>query len=190
MLKRAWAGIALGLMLAFATTSPSLAQPGKQAPKQQAAKPPFKQAPKRADVADLIDSYDGPVLRSIINELGYKISDSDTDSQGRPRMTIDVGGESGAAFRIVGQSCEGKDKDQVCAGIQLAAQFGKNGDDDKLGEIVDRVNRTLRPAKIFWIDSGLAYERYLIMDGGVTRENLKTNIEVFVEILQAIWEQI
>ncbi|HVY90616.1 MAG TPA: YbjN domain-containing protein [Hyphomonadaceae bacterium] len=181
MLTRMWARAAVALALACVAASPSLAQPGKQA---------TKQALKHTDQVDLIDRYDGPVLRSIISELGYTISDSDVDSQGRPRMTIEVGGDSSAAFRIVGQSCEGKDKDQVCQGIQLAAQFGKNGDDEKLGDLVDRVNRTLRPAKIFWIDSGLAYERYLIMDGGVSRENLKTNIEVFVEILQAIWDQI
>jgi len=56
-----------------------------------------------------------------------------------------------------------------------------------LDVIIEQGNRTLRPAKLFRIDSGLAYERYLIMDGGVSRENLKTNISVFVEVLEAIY---
>jgi hypothetical protein len=51
-------------------------------------------------------------------------------------------------------------------------------------------NRTLRPAKLFWAGDTLAYERYLIMDGGVSRTNLKENISVYVEILEALMGQL
>jgi Putative bacterial sensory transduction regulator len=171
MLKWAIMGLALGLA---ACTSMSQA--------------PMGAAPGAAGADALIDRYDEVALKSITSELGYSISEKDTDNQGRPFMTVEAGGDM--AFRIGGQSCEGKSKEQVCQGVQLTARFPGDPDDEKLNEIVDRVNRTLRPAKIFFIESGVAYERYLIMDGGVSRENLKVNIEVFVEILEAILKQI
>ena len=36
-------------------------------------------------------------------------------------------------------------------------------------------------------DNSLEVSRYLIFDGGLTRENLKTNIEVFIEVAEDIW---
>src|SRR5262245_35593575 len=120
MLKRVWMGAALGLALVSAAAQPSLAQPGKHPTKQQDA----KHSTEQADVVDLIYRYDSDALRSIVSELGYRITDSGTDSQSRPFLTVEPGGEANTAFKIVGQSCEGKGKDQVCQGIQLAAQFG------------------------------------------------------------------
>lgn len=139
------------------------------------------------DSGGLIDRYDEAALRSVLQELGYAVVGEDTSGTGKPFLTVEAGDK--LSFRVMGESCDGEGDAKVCAGIQLSTQFGETGDAD-FDAVMAAANRTLRPAKLFRIDSGLAYERYLIMDGGVSRENLKTNISVFVEVLEAIYGQL
>jgi hypothetical protein len=133
-----------------------------------------------------IDRYDVQALRSILAELEYTVVEEDVNSSGKPLMMVEAGETS---FRIMGESCDGVGKEQVCRGIQLSTQFAPAGDTD-FDEVMATANRTLRPAKLFWAGEMLAYERYLIMDGGVSRTNLKENIAVYVEILEALMGQL
>jgi hypothetical protein len=132
----------------------------------------------------LVDRYDEAALSSIMAELKYAIVETSVSSSGKPFMTVEAGDE--LSFRVMGESCEGEGAAQVCLGVQLSTQFAEIDGTD-FDAIMATANRTLRPAKLFRVDSGLAYERYLIMDGGISRENLKTNISVYVEVLQAIY---
>ncbi len=134
-----------------------------------------------------IDRYDGAELMSIMRELGYAVVDTSVNAAGKPFMTVEAGDE--LAFRVMGENCEGEGAAQVCAGVQLSTQFGETGGVD-FDAVMATANRTLRPAKLFRVESGLAYERYLIMDGGVSPENLKTNIVVYVEVLKALYGQL
>jgi hypothetical protein len=134
----------------------------------------------------LIDRYDEAVLKKVIADLGYALVDTDVSAAGKPFMSVEAG--DGVAFRIMGESCEGEGASQVCQGVQLSTQFGQA--DADLANLIEQGNRTLRPAKLFAIDAGMAYERYLIMDGGITEKNLSTNISVFVEVLQIVLERL
>jgi hypothetical protein len=145
---------------------------------------PSMQAPAAAAV---VDRYDEGVLREIMAELRYAVVDASVNASGKPFMTVEAGDE--LSFRVMGESCEGEGVAQICAGVQLSTQFGEAGNVD-FDAVMATANRTLRPAKMFRVESGLAYERYLIMDGGVTRENLRTNIVVYVEVLEAIYMQL
>ncbi len=135
----------------------------------------------------LVDRYEENALRSIMADLKYAVVDSSVSATGKPFLTIEAGDE--LSFRVMGESCEGEGASQVCRGVQLSTQFGEIDGVD-FDAVMATANRTLRPAKLFRIDSGLAYERYLIMDGGVSQENLKTNISVYVEVLAAIYRQL
>jgi hypothetical protein len=137
--------------------------------------------------AKLIDRYDQSALTSIMAELKYAVVETSVSSSGKPFMTVEAGDD--LSFRVMGESCEGEGASQVCLGVQLSTQFAEVDGTD-FDAVMAAANRTLRPAKLFRIDSGLAYERYLIMDGGISRENLKTNISVYVEVLQAIYGQL
>jgi len=141
-------------------------------------------APRAA--GGMIDRYDETALKKVIGDLHYSVVDTDVSSSGKPFISVEAG--DGVAFRIMGESCEGEGKDQVCQGIQLSSQFGETGTD--LDNIITQGNRTLRPAKLFRVDAGMAYERYLIMDGGISAENLSTNISVFVEVMQLLLERL
>jgi hypothetical protein len=134
----------------------------------------------------LIDRYDEAALKKIVADLGYSLVDTDVSASGKPFMAVEASDE--LSFRIMGESCEGEGKAQVCRGVQLSTQFGQTGAD--LDNIIVQGNRTMRPVKLFPVDAGLAYERYLIMDGGITAENLATNITVFVEIMQIVLDRL
>ena len=135
----------------------------------------------------LISRYDEAALRSIMAELKYAVTETSVSTSGKPFMTVEAG--DGLSFRAMGESCEGEGAAQACLGIQLSTQFAETDGADFDG-LIATANRTLRPAKLFRVESGLAYERYLIMDGGISRENLRTNIQVYVEVLEAIFRQL
>jgi hypothetical protein len=147
---------------------------------------PSAAPPASAAAAGLIDRYDEQAMRSIMSELEYVVLDAHKNAAGRPAMSIEAGD---MAFEVTGESCEGAGAAQVCAGVQFSAQFPENDAVD-VDEVMARANRTLRPAKLFRAGAGVVYERYLIMDGGISRENLKTEISVYVEILEALFGQL
>ena len=172
------AGLILGL--SACATAPE-APPVAEAPPAPAAAPPAPAA------LGLIDRYDEQALRSILGELEYVVVDASVTASGKPFLTVEPG--AGLVFVVTGEDCSGEGAAKVCPGVQLSAQFAEAGDTD-FDELIARANRTLRPAKLFRGGSGVAYERYLILDGGVSRENLKTEISVYVEILGALMKQI
>jgi hypothetical protein len=162
MIRGAVVGLSL-LLAACATTAPSPAKSGA-----------------------LIDRYDEARLKKVVGELGYAVVDADISASGKPFLSVEVGEE--LAFRIMGESCQGEGAAQVCQGVQLSTQFGHTGAD--FADLIEQGNRTLRPAKLFQVDAGMAYERYLIMDGGISEQNLAENISVFVQVMQIVLERL
>src|SRR5262249_9295419 len=134
----------------------------------------------------LIDHYNEQALRSVVTGLGYNVLDARINGAGKPAMSVEAGA---MAFEITGESCEGEGAQRVCAGVQLSAQF-REEDGVDVDEVMAKGNRTLRPAKLFRAGAGVVYERYLIMDGGVSRKNLETEISVYVEILEVLFKQL
>ena len=167
-MKRILLALVLGLS-ACATAPPA---PG---PKSEATAP-----------GGLIDRYDEQALRSILSELGFEVLNARVNGVGKPAMSIKAGE---MAFEITGESCEGEGAQRVCAGVQLSAQFPELDSVDA-DEVMAKANRTLRPAKLFRAGAGVVYERYLIMDGGLSRKNLETEISVYVEILEVLFKQL
>jgi hypothetical protein len=163
--------VALALCLAFGGLS-------------ACATAPPAAGPNAVEAGALIDRYDEQALRSVMSELGYEVLNARVNGVGKPAMSIKAGE---MAFEVTGESCEGAP--QVCAGVQLSAQFPEPDSVD-VDEVMAKANRTLRPAKLFRAGSGIVYERYLIMDGGLSRKNLSTEISVYVEILEALFKQL
>lgn len=134
----------------------------------------------------LVDRYDETVLREVATSLGYKVVDV-LENADKPSMTVEVDGS--LAFQIEGLSCTGEGADQKCLGLHLAAILAGAGDNDP-EELIAEINRTWRPGKLFAVSQGLAFERYLILDDGISRGNLASNIETFGEMLKALWARV
>lgn len=138
----------------------------------------------------LMERYDEAVIRKIVKEIGFGVSNYEIADDGEPTMTVEP--PSDLPFLIDGMFCEGSDADKhkSCTGLQMAAIVGDVDGKQDLKAIAEKFNRGYRPAKLFVTDRGLVLERYLILDGGISEHNLKTNIEVFADMLKAIWDDL
>lgn len=96
-----------------------------------------------------------------------------------------VGAQSsnGMKYVIYGTVCSGTPK--RCQGANLSASFTLDSDSevDKREKEIDRSAVSVRNAG----DNSLEVSRYIIFDNGISRANLATNIEVFVEVAEEIW---
>ncbi|MDO8296626.1 MAG: hypothetical protein Q7T19_09330 [Caulobacter sp.] len=90
---------------------------------------------------------------------------------------------NGLKFAIYGTVCSGTPK--RCKGANMSASFTLDSDaavDARVKEI-DRSAVSVRNGG----DKSLDVSRYIIFDNGITRANLTTNIEVFIEVAEDIW---
>jgi len=86
-------------------------------------------------------------------------------------------------FVVYGTVCSGAPK--RCKGANMTASFTLDSDAavDAREKKIDRSAVGVRNAG----DNSLEVSRYLIFDNGVTRGNVQTNIEVFIEVAEDIW---
>lgn len=90
---------------------------------------------------------------------------------------------NGMKFLIYGTVCTGTPA--RCKGANMSATFTLDSDAevDAREKKIDRSAVGVRNAG----DNALEVSRYLIFDEGLTRGNLRTNIEVFIEVAEDIW---
>ncbi len=86
-------------------------------------------------------------------------------------------------FVIYGTVCTGTPA--RCKGANMSASFtlDSDADVDAREKKIDRSAVGVRNAG----DNSLEVSRYMIFDGGISRANLATNIEVFIEVSEDIW---
>lgn len=109
----------------------------------------------------------------------------------RPDMSADVDTQGGFKFMLQGEACEGAGKAMRCEGLALFAYWTLDASDAaKVAPLLVAFNRDYPAAKVFMWDGAAAIERYVVISGGVTVENLLTEIEVFLLISDAFWTEI
>jgi len=96
---------------------------------------------------------------------------------------IGASSANGMKYVVYGTVCKGAPL--RCQGANLSATFTLDSDAavDQREKEIDRSAVSVRNAG----DKSLEVSRYLIFDGGISRANLATNIEVFVEVAEEIW---
>jgi hypothetical protein len=93
--------------------------------------------------------------------------------------------ESGLVFDLYGYQCDSKEADQRCTGLQMLVAFDL-GSTDNVAEGLDLVDYAA--VADFGDGESLKLSRYIILDGGVTRSNLDTNLDVFLSISNKVWD--
>jgi len=130
---------------------------------------------------DLLNDWAPSDMKAAITAAGAKVTKEGVLDDDVPY----VGGESanGMKFVVYGAVCSGAPS--RCKGANLSASFTLDSDAevDAREKAIDRSAVGVRNGG----DKSLDVSRYLIFDGGLTRENLKTNIEVFIEVAEDIW---
>lgn len=120
-------------------------------------------------------------LRSVLADLKDTVTDEDTNSEGV--HFIEVKTEGGLSYVVYGRQCA-TEKPLRCTGAQVMSSFTIKS--ARLDEAIEAIDYAA--VSDFAEDGEVKISRYLIFDGGITRENLKTNLTVFRSIADKTWD--
>jgi len=122
-----------------------------------------------------------PAMKQALTAAGATVTKEGTLDDGAPY--IGATSTNGMKFVVYGTVCNGAPK--RCKGANMTASFTLDSDAavDAREKKIDRSAVGVRNAG----DNSLEVSRYLIFDNGVTRGNVQTNIEVFIEVAEDIW---
>lgn len=124
-------------------------------------------------------------LRAIVTELDFDLIKEGVDEDGD--YYFEVKSDTGLLFYLYGASCDDKDPQKDCMGLNAVGSFTLDTDAD-----MHVVMNSIRYAfmKVYRSDDRLKISRYVIFDGGIMRENVKENVRIFAEIGDAIWSKL
>jgi hypothetical protein len=140
-------------------------------------------APALAEDGDkLMKVLDFEELREIAEELDYVVTEEGVDEDGD--FYFEIESDTGLVFHLYGASCDDDNPRKDCAGLNAVGSFTLDAEAD-----VPAVMGTISFAfmKVYRSGDEVKISRYVIFDGGITRENLKENVRVFAEIGDLIW---
>ena len=126
---------------------------------------------------NLMTSWSPAELKPVFTGMGMTIAGEETLPDGTP--VVLVTSADGVNFYAYGGDCTGKGAEARCNGLNLEA-FVEH-------ETVAEAQATYKATdfiaiKYFVDDKDVRLSRYIIFDGGITRKNLETNIEVFTRL--------
>jgi len=146
----------------------------------------FAALPAQAQEASrVMAALDFGDLRAIASELDFDIRDEGVDQDGD--YYLDVETESGLPFTAYGVICDETDPTTGCIGLNLVTTFSLEAGTDVHAAVESVQNAFI---KVYRSGDDLRIARYVIFDEGITRGNLKANVEVFAEIGDMVWEQL
>jgi hypothetical protein len=120
-------------------------------------------------------------MKTALTTAGATITKEGTLDGGAPY--VGASSANGMKFVVYGTVCTGTPA--RCKGANMSASFTLDSDAevDAREKKIDRSAVGVRNAG----DNSLEVSRYMIFDGGISRSNLATNIEVFIEVSEDIW---
>src|SRR5262249_21626656 len=142
-----------------------------------------------AGAQTLMPNFSFPEMRAVLTDLKATVTKEDVTESGH--RYLEAKAESGLIFQVYGFECgdaKGSDPLQRCTGAELSADFtmasGKNAHDAAAeidyAAVVDEATS----------NTNLQMRRYLIFDNGITPGNLKTNIQVYLNITNKVWDKL
>ncbi len=136
--------------------------------------------------AALMSQWTAADMRAVLTEQGLEITEEGVDDDdGDPYLAAVT--ESGMKFTVYGAACKGEETARICEGAQLSTSFTL----DSMEAVTAKVKSLDYAAVSIFADKDepdLRVTRYVIFDHGIERDNLKTNLDVFLSISEDIWE--
>jgi len=132
-----------------------------------------------SSVADesLWTGFEPEPLRLLLDEMGFSAEVSVSDEE--EEMLL-VNRSTGLDFALVLKSCDRAQDESGCDALQVAAIIFQDMDDG----VVASMNRRHDAMKFAKMDGGdLQITRYVTAEHGIARDNVKANIQAFVDIL-------
>lgn len=146
--------------------APALAQTAPPArPTQRTTSSPLVQSLTTSDIAQAAVA------------LSYETAPVEFD--GATGLTLTTG--DGLPLLALLQACDETARPQRCFGLSLQAYFELSAGAQRLRLLADEFNRDVAFAKAYAEGEYMVLEHYVIVDGGVTRDNLAANILEFAD---------
>lgn len=141
--------------------------------------------PSVAGAQSLVSAASVDDLKAAVVAAGAKV----TKSENGEDVYVEAEAASGMKFTVEGRACNGAAGKKRCDGVFLDASFDveKAKVEAKVKEIAPMYAAI---AVLADGDDGIRATRYLILDHGVARDNLKVNFEVFISIAEAVWDKL
>lgn len=138
-------------------------------------------------LAGAASAQDEAIIRSVtLADLEQLASDEGHEVLGYGEagdISVRASTPDGLVYFLSGTVCQ----DERCAGINMSSRF--EADASVTLEKVNQANLN-RAAVSVWLHNGtsLGVSRYVILDGGMTPENVRVNLENFISIVPGIVE--
>lgn len=138
-----------------------------------------------AQAANLSDWATADMRKALTEE---KITISE-DGMSEDDPYLDAVSEAGLKFTVYGTACKGEGAARRCQGAQLSTSFTMKSNEEVAAKVkeLDYAAVSIFPDQD---EPSLRVTRYIIFDHGIDPENLKTNIRVFLNIAEEIWDKI
>lgn len=136
--------------------------------------------------AQNMSDWSSPQMRSVLTELGAKITYEGYDDDGAP--LFNATSDKGLKFEVSGTVCSGQRAAARCKGAMLASDFVLDNENEARSK-AEQVN-TFAAVGVRLMGKEFRVYRYLIFDDGVSRGNLKVNVSVFLGVAHQIWDKI
>jgi len=131
----------------------------------------------------LMKDFSWSEMRAELATAGATITKEDVASDQRYLAGKD---DTGLVFAVYGFQCDTTEISQRCTGADFVSSFTL-ADPADINDILDMIDyASLSDYK--GDDERLKISRYVIFDGGITRENLQVNIEVFLRLSNDVWD--
>ena len=96
----------------------------------------------------------------------------------------------GFLMTVEQQVCETETAPDGCLGLLITASWGYSPEQrPTLETLANTFNREYSIAKVVLYDNGIAMERYVITDGGVTRAHIERELSEFLAITDVLLER-
>jgi hypothetical protein len=138
-----------------------------------------------ASAQTLKKDFSWPEMRAELVEQGVEVTKEGMSGDQRFMSGKD---DTGLVFAVYGAQCDNTEITQRCTGADIISSFTLK-DPAKIYEVLDMIDyAALGDYK--GDDGRFKVSRYIIFDGGITHENLQTNIEVFLNLSNQIWDKL
>ncbi len=133
----------------------------------------------------LLKDFSWAEMRAELVEAGIEVTKEGLSGDQRFLAGKD---DTDLVFGVYGAQCDNQETTQRCTGADFISSFTLK-DPAKIHDILDTIDyAALGDYK--GSDGRLKVARYVIFDGGITRENLQTNIKVFLALSNEIWDKL
>lgn len=133
--------------------------------------------PAVAQSSELITSVTQEDLAAIAEEAGHEVVGYGEAGA----VSVRASTPEGTVYYLSGTACQG----DTCQGINLSSRFEAN--ERVTLETINQAN-IRRAAVSVWLmdDNVLGISRYIILDGGMTDENIRINLDNFIAIVPSV----